>query len=911
MRAGVFFFFGMRYNRYNGSGTSGAELEDVRKKRMKIMVIDGNSILNRAYFGIRNLSNHEGTPTNAVYGFLSTLFKQEDEEKPDRIVVCFDVKEKTFRHKKFDFYKATRKPMEENLAVQLPIIKEVLDALGIVRCEMAGYEADDLLGTISRRANEHGDECVVLTGDRDSLQLAGGGTVVRLVKSSQGKTTYTSYTTEKFREEYGFDPIRLIDLKSLMGDSSDNIPGVKGVGEKSAMQLLHDFGSLDGIYEHIDDERIKKGVRTKLQADEQGARDSYWLATIDRNVPLELDVAHLPEQKIDREALYSLLTRLEFDQFIRKLGLTEGGEAAAPRLPALERCTIASAFEAFGLIDSLTEADRVFVLAGKTLGALCLLSGDTAYFLYADDMGDAWNDVIARLFDGSVNLALHDAKDIIKNLLLRGIDPRGITFDTALAAYLIDPAQSSYDLPRLALACVNEMLPALDLDDPAALSPLGGREETGRSAAQYLAAMREIFREMNDKIEQFGMRKLYYEIELPLERVLAEMENAGCAVAPDALRTFGERLETRIRDLVDQIYLDAGAEFNLNSTRQLGEILFERLGLPAPKKTKTGYSTSAEVLERLRDDHPIIAHILEYRRLTKLKSTYVDGLLAVADPKDNRIHTHFQQMVTATGRLSSTDPNLQNIPVRTELGRELRRMFVAPDKDHILIDADYSQIELRVLAHISGDRHMIGAFRTGQDIHAATASKVYHLPIEEITSAMRSSCKAVNFGIVYGISDFSLAQDIGVSRKEAAAFIRSYLDSYPGVENYMETIKETAREQGYVTTLFGRRRALPDINSKNFNVRSAAERIAMNTPIQGTAADIIKIAMVRVRDRLRREGLESHLILQVHDELIIEAPLKEKDIAVRILTEEMENAFQMDAPLVAEAKSGMSWYDAK
>ena len=526
-------------------------------------------------------------------------------------------------------------------------------------------------------------------------------------------------------------------------------------------------------------------------------------------------------------------------------------------------------------------------------------------------MGDAWNDVLARLFDGSVNLALHDAKDIIKNLLLRGLDPRGITFDTALAAYLIDPAQSSYDLPRLALACVNEMLPALDLDDPAALSPLGGREETGRSAAQYLAAMREIFREMNDKIEQFGMRRLYYEIELPLERVLAEMENAGCAVAPDALRTFGERLETRIRDLVDQIYLDAGAEFNLNSTRQLGEILFERLGLPAPKKTKTGYSTSAEVLERLREDHPIIAHILEYRRLTKLKSTYVDGLLSVADPKDNRIHTHFQQMVTATGRLSSTDPNLQNIPVRTELGRELRRMFVAPDKDHILIDADYSQIELRVLAHISGDRHMIGAFRTGQDIHAATASKVYHLPIEEITSAMRSSCKAVNFGIVYGISDFSLAQDIGVSRKEAAAFIRSYLDSYPGVENYMETIKETAREQGYVTTLFGRRRALPDINSKNFNVRSAAERIAMNTPIQGTAADIIKIAMVRVRDRLRREGLESHLILQVHDELIIEAPLKEKDIAARILTEEMENAFQMDAPLVAEAKSGMSWYDAK
>ena len=910
MRAGVFFFFGMRYNRYNGSGTSGAELEDVRKKRMKIMVIDGNSILNRAYFGIRNLSNHEGTPTNAVYGFLSTLFKQEDEEKPDRIVVCFDVKEKTFRHKKFDFYKATRKPMEENLAVQLPIIKEVLDALGIVRCEMAGYEADDLLGTISRRANEHGDECVVLTGDRDSLQLAGGGTVVRLVKSSQGKTTYTSYTTEKFREEYGFDPIRLIDLKSLMGDSSDNIPGVKGVGEKCAMQLLHDFGSLDGIYEHIDDERIKKGVRTKLLADEQSARDSYWLATIDRNVPLELDVENLPEPKMDKAALYALLTRLEFDQFIRRLGLTEE-QTPAVQLAVPTCRAVSSAFEAFTLLDSLTESDRVFALTGKTVRVLCLMDGEEAYCLYADDMGEAWNDVLARLFDGSINLALHDAKDTIKLLLQSGLDPRGISFDTALAAYLIDPTQSSYELPRLALACCNAMLPDLDLDDPAALSPLGGRETTEGAAARYLAAMREIFREMNDKIEQFGMRKLYYEIELPLERVLAEMENAGCAVAPEELRTFGERLETRIRDLVDGIYQDAGAEFNINSPRQLGEVLFERLGLPAPKKTKTGYSTSAEVLERLRDEHPIIAHILEYRRLTKLKSTYVDGLLAVVDTKDNRIHTHFQQMVTATGRLSSTDPNLQNIPVRTELGRELRRMFVAPDKDHVLIDADYSQIELRVLAHISQDKHMIGAFVAGQDIHAATASKVYHLPLDEITSAMRSSCKAVNFGIVYGISDFSLAQDIGVSRKEAAEFIKTYLDSYPGIENYMTNIKQTAREQGYVTTLFGRRRAVPDIDSKNFNVRSAAERIAMNTPIQGTAADIIKIAMVRVRDRLKREGLESRLILQVHDELILEAPLREKDAAAKILTEEMENAFRMDAPLVAEANCGASWYEAK
>ena len=877
---------------------------------MKIMVIDGNSILNRAFYGVRQLSNHEGLPTNAVYGFLATLFKLQDDEKPDRTVVCFDVREKTFRHVKFDSYKATRKGMPDELAVQLPVVKDVLDAMGLTRCELPGYEADDLIGTISRRANEHGDSCVVVTGDRDSLQLVGDGTTVRLVTTKMGQTTYDSYDTEKFREKYGFDPIYLIDLKALMGDSSDNIPGVPGIGEKTAMQLLHDFGSLDGVYQHLDDPRIKKGARTKLEAGEQSAKDSYWLATIDRNAPLELDVEHLPEAKPDEQALYDLLTRLEFKNFIKRLDLS--GEQAAPRLPEVQVQPVRTAAEGFALLDALTASDRVFAVLSETLRAACLLDGDTASMLFADDFAEnEWGDLLRRLFDGSVELVLHDAKPVAAALLARGIQPDGIRFDTCIAAYVIDPTQSGYDLPRVALAYCNTELPALDLDDPAAVSPLGGQEQTAAACAQHAAAIRAIYIETAEQIEQFGMRKLYYEIELPLLRVLAEMEVLGCAVEPDALRAFGDKLDARIRELTQQIYHDADGEFNINSPKQLGEVLFEKLHLPAPKKTKTGYSTNVEVLERIAEDHPIVPRILEYRQLSKLKSTYVEGLLKVISPKDGRIHTHFQQTVTATGRLSSTDPNLQNIPVRTELGRELRRMFVAPDDDHVLIDADYSQIELRVLAHISQDEHMIEAFHSGQDIHAATAAKVYHVPLEEVTPQMRSSCKAVNFGIVYGISDFSLAQDIGVTRKEAGEFIRTYLATYPGVAKYMDEIKESARENGYVTTLFGRRRALPELKSRNFNIRSFGERVAMNTPIQGTAADIIKIAMVRVRDRLLREGLESRLILQVHDELILEAPKSEQETAMQLLREEMEAAFPMAAPLVAEAKAGHSWYDTK
>lgn len=876
---------------------------------MKFMVIDGNSILNRAFYGVRLLTNHDGLPTNAIYGFLSTLFRLQDEYTPDRTIVCFDVKEKTFRHQKFDSYKATRKGMPDELAAQLPVMKEVLDALGIIRCEKGGFEADDLIGTISRKAEEQGDDCLIVTGDRDSLQLVSAHTTVHLVSSKGGQDTSRDITPEAFREEYGFDPIRLIDLKALMGDSSDNISGVPGVGEKTAMNLLHTFGSLDEVYRHLDAPEIKKGLRDKLTNGEQAARDSYWLATIERDAPLPIDMQALPDVQMDRDALYDLLTRLEFKSFLTRLGLSKT-EAPAPTAAERKRVELTDLESAQKQLDALTELSAVPLFAAPGLRAFALLAQDTVYLLSSDSFSVAdWDTVTARLFAGEIKLVMHDAKPTYVELLEAGLAAQGVLFDTSIAAYLLDPTASAYDLERVALSYLNRELPKVDLTAEDAFSPLGGRDSALAAMTANVEAIADIYAEASARLEEQGMHKLFFEMEMPLMTVLAEMQQAGCKADADQLCAFGEQLDTRIAALTEQIYEAAGHEFNIQSSKQLGVVLFEELGLPYKKKTKTGYSTSAEVLESLAGYHPMIADVLEYRQLTKLKSTYVDGLLKVIAP-DGRIHSHFQQTVTATGRLSSVDPNLQNIPVRTELGRELRRMFVA-EQGRVLVDADYSQIELRVLAHVANDDAMIEAFRGGQDIHATTASKVYGVPVEEVTPQMRSSCKAVNFGIVYGISDFSLAQDIGVTRKEAAAFIQSYLDTYPGVHHYMESIKQSARETGYVETLFGRRRALPELNSKNFNLRSFGERAAMNTPIQGTAADIIKIAMLRVRDRLKAEGFEARLILQVHDELILEAPEHEAERAAALLREEMEHAAELRVPLVAEAKLGHSWYETK
>lgn len=878
---------------------------------MKIMVIDGNSILNRAFYGIKLLSNHEGLYTNAIYGFLSTYFRLEEEETPERTIVCFDRREKTFRHLKFDTYKATRKGMPEELAMQLPVVKDVLDALGLTRCELAGYEADDLLGTISRRAAEHGDDCVIVTGDRDSLQLVREQVTVRLVSTRQGQTTYKAYTPAVFEEEYGFPPLRLVDLKALMGDSSDNISGVPGIGEKTALGLLRQFGSLEGVYANLDDPFIKKGQRQKLLDGEQAAKDSFWLATIDQNVPLELDPGALPMQFIDEGALYALLTRLEFKGFIKRLGLSADEILPEPAVLAeSERCVDCD--EAFAILRELADAPYVAATVNGELSAVCLLTdGKARLFVEPDFTGEEWQEFLRRLFSGKLRLVLHDAKELLAELLRRGQRPEGVLFDTCLGAYLLNPAEGNYALDRVALSYLNVELPEPMYEKEDAFSPLGGAEEAASAMASRTGAIAALYEAIAPKLEALGMKSLYYDIELPLMSVLAEMETLGAGIDPEQLRAFGEGLDIEIERLKAEIFADAGSEFNINSPVQLGTVLFETLGLPSAKKTRKGYSTSADILENLRPHHPIIGRILDYRQLTKLKSTYVDGLLKVVDPRDGRLHTHFQQTVTATGRLSSTEPNLQNIPVRTERGREMRRMFVARDAGHVLVDADYSQIELRVLAHISNDEAMIEAFRSGQDVHAMTAAKVYGVPLEEVTGEMRSSCKAVNFGIVYGISDFSLAQDIGVTKKEAAAFIQSYLETYPGVARYMDEIKASAKEKGYVETLFGRRRYLPELKSKQFNLRSFGERVAMNTPIQGTAADIIKVAMVRVYDRLRAEGLESRLILQVHDELILEAPKHEAARVEALLREEMESAFAMRVPLVAEAHSGYDWYTAK
>ena len=868
----------------------------------KIVLIDGHSILNRAFYGLPDLTNAEGLHTNAIYGFLTIMFKLLEEEKPEYLTVAFDVHAPTFRHKMYAEYKGTRKPMADELRQQVPVIKEVLHAMGVKTIECAGLEADDLIGTLSNRCENEGMEVTVISGDRDLLQLATEHVKIRIPKTKQGKTEIEDYYAKDVEERYQVTPKEFIDLKALMGDTADNIPGVPSIGEKTATKIITQYHSIEEAHEHVDELKPPRASKA-LSEHWDLAVLSKELATINvkADFPYELSEAKLGN--LYTEEAYIFFQKLEFKNLLSRFDVS----APANKVE-----------DGFKIIASKSEAEKVFVQAeeASTIGAVIFKDLENVLPLFADQAGLGG---IGLCFSKEESYCIKVEKDITGEWLLKKladvaekaetyamfhlkesmeqvtIRNQANCFDVSVAAYLLNPLKNNYTWEDVAREHLGLMIDEkIDQDMKACYE----------SYVNYASV--EVLRQ---KLRDTKMDTLFRDIEMPLVFTLFDMEQNGIRVEADALKQYGDQLAGKIAELEKEIYEEAGETFNINSPKQLGVVLFENMKLPGGRKTKTGYSTAADVLEKLAPEHPVVAKILEYRQYTKLKSTYADGLANYIQD-DGRIHGKFNQTITATGRISSTEPNLQNIPVRMELGRLIRKVFI-PEEGYRFVDADYSQIELRVLAHISGDKHMIGAFRTGQDIHAATASKVYHLPIEEITSTMRSSCKAVNFGIVYGISDFSLAQDIGVSRKEAAAFIRSYLDSYPGVENYMETIKETAREQGYVTTLFGRRRALPDINSKNFNVRSAAERIAMNTPIQGTAADIIKIAMVRVRDRLRREGLESRLILQVHDELIIEAPLKEKDIAARILTEEMENAFQMNAPLVAEAKSGMSWYDAK
>ncbi|SMC48174.1 DNA polymerase I [Papillibacter cinnamivorans] len=880
---------------------------------MKLMILDGNSIVNRAFYGIRLLSTREGVCTNAVYGFIAILGKLLEEEKPDAVCCAFDLKAPTFRHAEYEDYKAGRRPMPDELASQIPLLKETLDAMNIPRYEQEGFEADDIIGTVSRICEAEGWECVIATGDKDSLQLISPRVRVKLVSTRMGQTEERNYDEAAFTEQYGFPPAGMVDLKALMGDPSDHIPGVPGVGEKTAMDLVRRFGSVSRLYEELESPGIKDSVRKKLSEGRDKAEMSYRLATIDRQVPMEFAPADALRREADKKKLGELFRRLEFFKFMDKFGLNETGEGAKgdPDRPAPETAWIADGKALEELTGRLEAAPFISVVCHPGLEAVAIAEENRVSLVAADDLGDEYDRFLGVLFSNRVKKVSHEVKELMGTLPEAGIPAAdGFLFDTALAGYLISATSNSYTLDKLAAAYLSESIPTRDaFAAQGAFSALGDREAAGRAMAAWASAAGRLYGVLSGKLKEMGMTELFSTVEMPLCRVLADMERAGFRVDPKRLREFGEMLSSRIGELEEEIYRIAGGPFNLNSPKQLGEVLFERLGLPAMKKTKTGYSTNADVLDKLRESHPVIPMILEYRQFSKLKSTYADGLLKVIGP-DGRIHTCFQMTVTATGRLSSTEPNLQNIPVRTDLGSEIRKMFI-PAEGQVLVDADYSQIELRLLAHISKDPVMCQAFLTGEDIHRVTASQVFGVSQDEVTHLMRTRAKAVNFGIVYGISDYSLSQDIGVTVAEARHYIRTYLEKYSGVRAYMKEIVERAKHDGYVVTLMNRRRALPELNSKDHNIRSFGERVALNMPIQGTAADIIKLAMVRVHDRLNREGLRARLILQVHDELIVEAPRDEVERVKTLLVEEMEGVMSLSVPLEADAGSGENWYEAK
>ena len=880
---------------------------------MKLMVVDGNSIINRSFYGIRPLSTREGLYTHAVYGFLTTLQRLLDEGQPEALCVTFDRREPTFRHEADENYKATRHAMPEELAMQMPVLKEVLDAMDIPRYEMAGWEADDLIGTISRRCEAAGWDCVAVTGDKDSLQLITDRTRVKLVSTRMGQTTTKDMTPESFREVYGFEPIHMIDLKALMGDSSDNIPGVPGVGEKTAMALVQKYGSIEEIYRLLPDIEAKPAVIRRLTEGEQSARHSYWLATIVTDVPMEFS----PEENLRRPfkpELYELFLKLEFSKLIEKYGLSPAREAEVKAECTVTVERVEEPQRAAELLAAWRKTDHVTVYALPDLAVLSIqwdTGADTAAAAQLQEnayRGD-WQALLTALFAADIRKVGHHIKDTMRNLLERGVDAEGYIFDTALAAYLLDATAGSYDLQRLFVAYFNEELPKPTHLEKDAFTSLGDQAAAWAALHSYGSAVAALYDILPERLREKDMTELYETVELPLCAVLARMEHRGFLVDGKALAAFGQDMAEKITELEQRIYDQAEEPFNINSPKQLGTVLFEKMQLPHGKKTKTGWSTNADVLEKLRWQAPIVADVLEYRQYAKLKSTYADGLLKVIDP-DGRIRTSFQMTVTATGRLSSTEPNLQNIPARTEVGSRIRGMFVAAP-GNVLVDADYSQVELRLLAHISGDETMQQAFLSGEDFHTLTAAKVFHVAPEEVTGQMRSRAKAVNFGIVYGISAFSLAQDIGVTVAEAKEYMERYFDTYRGVKRYMEQVVEKAREQGYVETLMHRRRALPELKSSNFNMRSFGERVALNMPIQGTAADIMKLAMVRVEQRLKREGLAAKLIMQVHDELIVECPEAEKETVERLLEEEMGGVAHLAVPLPAQAHSGRTWLEAK
>ena len=863
---------------------------------MKLLVLDGNSIINRAFYGIKLLTNKDGEPTNAIYGFLNILLKLQEMSEPDAVAVAFDVHAPTFRHKMYDAYKAGRHAMPDELRVQFPELKKLLTLLGykIVECE--GWEADDILGTLAAECRKNGDECFIATGDRDSLQLAHGGVKVLLARTKMGQAVTDIYDESAIMEEYGVTPEQLIQVKALQGDSSDNIPGVQGVGPKTALDLIGKYKSIDYIYENFESLDIKEGVKAKLERDRDNAYLSLELGEIRCDAPIETDINAYKVVPDDLKAAAGEFSRLELYSLMPKFELN-ANDAVQAVAPTKERKLSCSEFESeSALFDKIKGEAYIYpVVIENSISDLYFAFGDEIVVLHSED--GAFKDVVKRLFEnGEIKKYTFNSKQLHRLAAKMGIDCKSVCGDLMLSAYLLKPSDNNYDIEHLCLD-YNISLPEYS-------NPLGVNDEN----VSFASVLKPLFEKTNMLLEEANQIKLLNEIELPLSRVLAKMEIVGFSVDKSGIEEFSKKLSSRIDELTEQIYSSVGYEFNINSPKQLGVALFEDLQLPCKKKTKTGYSTNAEVLEGLINEHPVISYILEYRTLTKLKSTYCEGLLKViAD--DGRIHTSFNQVETRTGRISSLEPNLQNIPIRTELGREMRKFFIA-GQGNTLVDADYSQIELRVLADLSNDENMINAFNNGDDIHTITASQVFNLPVEMVTKQMRSRAKAVNFGIVYGIGAFSLAKDIGVTRREAQEYIDNYLATYSGVAKYMDHMIELAKERGYSETLFNRRRYLPELASSNHMLKSFGERVARNMPIQGTAADIIKIAMVKVDERLAKEKMESKLILQVHDELIVEAPENEAEKALRIVTEEMENACHMKVNLRADGAIGKDWYSA-
>lgn len=846
----------------------------------KLLIFDGNSILNRAFYGIKLLTNSRGEYTNGIYGFLNIYLKFFQEEEPDYVAVAFDLREKTFRHKMYDKYKAQRKGMPEELASQVQPLKDILNSMNVAILEKAGYEADDIIGTVSKQCEENNILCDIITGDKDDLQLASEKTTVRLVVTKGGNTSTTDYNGAAVFEKYGVTPKEFIDCKALMGDKSDNIPGVSGIGEKTAFSLISKYKSLDNLYNSVNE--LKGAQKQKILDGKEFAYLSYNLSEIDRNVPLDISLDDMVVKKYNGETLYGNLSELELKSLISRMGIESSGEnKVSLKIISVERLTEFNTSEVFYDLFIYNEGFDFVYFAENNVYVRSYKND----FDILDDIG-----ILKNLFeDKSVKKYSHGIKEHIVFLKRRyDIDYKGDIFDTKIAAYILEPSKNDYNL-----AATEE-------------------EYLRKKADKYetVGLIGELSHILDKKIQENKQEKLLYEVEFPLVFVLASMEISGFTVDRKMLLDFSQVLSVHIEKLKTMIYEEAGEEFNINSPKQMGVILFEKMKLPVVKKTKTGYSTNAEVLEKLAYTYDIARLITEYRTYSKLKSTYADGLYNAIDTQTNKIYSNFNQTVTATGRISSTEPNLQNIPVRLELGREIRKMFIASE-GNMLVDADYSQIELRVLAHISGDDNMINAFKNNIDIHANTAAQVFNVDIENVSNMMRSKAKAVNFGIVYGIGEFSLAKDIKVSVREAGEYIKNYFEKYPKIKRYLDESVEYAKENGYAKTLLERRRYIPEIKSSNYNLRSFGERVAMNAPIQGYAADIIKIAMVRVCRRLENEKLKAKLILQVHDELIVDTPIGEIEKVKEILKNEMENAVKLSVPLKVDMKVGKSWFDTK